>query len=111
MTATTDSRKIAQLNDHARQTFTDCRVLITPGINALGEELVQHVLQAVQQFDEFTADNDPYQEHDFGKITIAGNVIFWKFDYYDLDLQMHSIYAADPTVTCRILTIMLAEEY
>ena len=47
----------------------------------------------------------------FGSIQLGENTIFWKIDYYDLDLHMHSPDPSDPTVTARILTIMLAEEY
>lgn len=106
-----DAARIAELNDHARQTFTDCRVCVTPGIQALGEEVLHTILLAVQQFDAFTPDNDPYEEHDFGKIDVGEYVIFWKFDYCDLDLSMHSPDPSDLTVTARVLTVMLADEY
>jgi hypothetical protein len=106
-----DAARIAELNDHARQTFTDCRVCITPGIQALGDEMLHTILLAVQQYDSFTPDNDPYEEHDFGKIDIGEHVIFWKIDYYDCDLSMHLLDPSDPTVTARVLTVMLADEY
>lgn len=106
-----NSGAIAKLNDHARQTFTGCRVLITKGISELDGLVIQQIVRAVQAFDEFTADNDPYQEHDFGRVAVAEHSVFWKFDYYDLDLQMASPDPADTTVTARVLTIMLAEEY
>ena len=101
--------RIRALNDHARQTFSDCRVMITPGIQALDD--LEVVLRAVQQYDAFTANNDPFGEHDFGAIEHAGDTIFWKFDYYDLDLSMHSLDPSDPTVTARVLTVMMADEY
>ena len=101
--------RIRALNDQARQTFSDCRVMITPGIQALDD--LEVVLRAVQQYDAFTANNDPFGEHDFGSIRYAGDTIFWKFDYYDLDLSMHSPDPSDPTVTARVLTVMMADEY
>lgn len=106
-----DAKRIADLNDHARQTFTGCRVCITPGIQALGEDALRAILLAVQKYSTFTPDNDPYEEHDFGKIEYDEQVIFWKFDYYDLDLSMMSPDPADPTVTARVLTILRADEY
>lgn len=106
-----DARKIAALNDYARQSLSDCRVVVTAGIQALGDVAVQAILKQVQLFDQFTEENDPYGEHDFGRITYDGHTVFWKFDYYDLDLSMHSPDASDATVTARVLTIMLGEEY
>ena len=101
--------RIAALNDQARQTFMEYRVIITAGVQALGN--VDAVLRQVQVFEAFTPGNDPYGEHDFGSITLEGTAIFWKIDYYDLDLHMHSPDPSDETVTARVLTIMLAEEY
>ena len=93
----------------ARQTFMECRVIITQGVQALGN--VDAILDRCEVFDAFTPDNDPYGEHDFGAIRYQGQTIFWKIDYYDLDLHMHSPDPSDETVTARVLTIMLAEEY
>ena len=72
---------------------------------------VAELLIAVEDFDSFTEDNDPYGERDFGVIKLNGNTFFWKFDYYDVDLQMHSPDPSDATVTTRVLTVMLADEY
>jgi hypothetical protein len=104
-----DAAKIAALNDHARRTFQDCRVIVTRGIEVITD--VQAILHQVQGFDQFTPSNDPYGEHDFGSFIHADNTIFWKFDYFDLDMTMHSLDPSDPNITARVLTVMLAEEY
>lgn len=100
---------IAELNDAARTSFIGCRVVITKGIAAMDD--LDGLYAKVRAFNEFTERNDPYGEHDFGSIEHEGQTVFWKFDYYDIDLLMHSPDASDPAVTCRVLTIMLAEEY
>ena len=104
-----DAAKIAALNDQARQSFTGCRVVITQSVQALDN--LADLLDQVRRYGVFTPDNDPYGEHDFGSFNYAAETIFWKFDYYDVDLQMHSPDPSDPTVTARVLTIMLADEY
>ena len=104
-----DAEKIKALNDAARTTFTGCRVMLTTGVQSL--EGIGELLEQVQRFDSFSADNDPYGEHDFGILQFVGQTVFWKFDYYDVDLQMASPDASDPTVTIRVLTIQLGEEY
>ncbi len=104
-----DANKMRELNDTARQAFTGCRVMITRGVAAL--DCVDAVMAAVRSFSTFDADNDPYGEHDFGSFAVAGERLFWKFDYYDTDMQMASLDPSDDTVTVRVLSIMLADEY
>jgi len=103
--------RIRALNDRARQSFTGCRVAITAGIAALGHEAAYAVFDLIKAYDEFTPDNDPYQEHDFGSFHFGTHQVFWTFDYYDLDFTMRSPDPEDETVTARVLTVMLAEEY
>ncbi len=74
-------------------------------------EKIRKILFAVKTYDAFTKDNDPYKEHNFGSDEIDGARIFWKIDYYDQTLSVHSPDPSDPTVTERVLTIMLAEEW
>ena len=106
-----NTAKIAALNDHARKTFRECRVVITQAVAELGKNDVDRILNEVRNYNDFTPINDPFLEHDFGSIQFGENTIFWKIDYYDLDLHMHSPDPSDETVTARVLTIMLAEEY
>jgi len=99
------------LNDAFRSTFVTGTVLVTPGIRDLPEALRPQIMERVQTFSEFTPDNDPHGEHDFGAFTIEGHKMFWKIDYYAPDMKHGSEDPADPAKTRRVLTIMLAEEY
>lgn len=65
----------------------------------------------VRDFNNFTEDNDPHGEHDFGSLEHNGHSVFWKIDYYDQDVKYGSDNPADIERTVRVLTIMLAEEY
>ena len=105
------AQSIALLNDQARTTLTNCKLIITKGIGSLGLESVGCILNLVKSFDDFSERNDPFGEHDFGAIEYEGNTVFWKIDYYDHDLMHHSPDPSDPHVTRRVLTIILGEEY
>jgi hypothetical protein len=85
--------------------------VFTKGVGAHGDDFLTRALKAVQEYSTFTEDNDPHGEHDFGSFDLDGIKLFWKIDYYDLDLDMGSPDPADPAVTRRVLTILLAEEY
>jgi hypothetical protein len=105
------SERVRALNDELRRTFTGGTLVVTPGIRDLDPGTLRQVDDAIRTFTKFDRDNDPCDEHDFGSVTVSGCVIFFKIDYYDLDLRNHSPDPADPEVTRRVLTLMLAEEY
>jgi len=104
-------RRIRELNDLLRVQHVGGRINITSGIDALGPDSILGIVQLMRSFDSFSEDNDPHQEHDFGALEYGQHRIFWKIDYYDKKLEFGSPDAADPAVTARVLTIMLAEEY
>ncbi|MDS7594925.1 DUF3768 domain-containing protein [Agrobacterium tumefaciens] len=108
---TTQTDRIRELNDIFRRTGLTGTVLLTSGIQNLPDITQSRIVEAVQGFDTFTPDNDPYGEHDFGAVTIDGYKVFWKIDYYDPTKQYGSEDPANPAVIKRVLTIMLAEEY
>ena len=86
-------------------------VVFTQGVDALTDEDKQAVFQHVREFSDFTEDNDPHGEHDFGAFTHGGDKFFWKIDYYAADMMHGSEDPADPSQTRRVLTIMFAAEY
>jgi hypothetical protein len=99
----TKTEQIRTLNDDLRQ--------ITPGIAALGQEAVERIIKTIAVYDDFCHANDPDEEHDFGAFDADGHRVFFKIDYYDKTLTYHSPDASDASVTERVITIMLAEEY
>jgi uncharacterized protein DUF3768 len=103
--------RIRALNDSFRTSLSGGSVMVTRAVAALGAEAQREILAALRRYDEFDADNDPYGEHDFGRITVQGHEILFKIDYYDQDLALLSPDPSDPAVTHRVLTIMLAEDY
>jgi Protein of unknown function (DUF3768) len=102
---------IAKLNDELRCSGQGGRIVLTAGIQAMGAIFVAKALAALRAFDAFDARNDPYGEHDCAVIEVEGRALLWKIDYYDTSLTLHSPDPADASVTCRVLTLMLADEY
>jgi len=107
----TKTERIRALNDQLRTRGEGGNILVTRGVAALQPPLLATVLAAVQGFDAFNPDNDPYNEHDFGSLEVYGERIMFKIDYYDRSMLAHSPDPSDPRFTVRVLTIMLAAEY
>ncbi len=121
----TRAERIARLDDLARRAMgLACVVVATEGIRALPEADQSRLRELLETFDAFTLDNDRYGERDFGAIyqgvdgvwsasrpADVALTVFWKIDAYDRELRFGSEDPADPAVTRRVLTIMLASEY
>ena len=106
--ALNNTDRIRVLNDNFRSTFVGGQVVMTAGVNALPIDTKARVLLAVQSFSNFTKDNDPHGEHDFGNFEIDGETYFFKIDLYEEPEVKDS--NGEPVVN-RVLTIMLADEY
>ena len=87
------------------------KLFVTKGVSQLPLPTLKAVFNAIQTFEDFTEDNAPYGEHDFGAIEHAGDKYFWKIDYYDPTITYGSENPADPDQTTRVLTVMLSHEY
>ncbi len=88
-------------------------VATTGGIAALTDEKKALVMAMVRVFDDFTPDNDPYGEHDFGMLDIEDvGKVFWKIDYYaDNRTESGAEDPSDPTQSFRVLMVMFSHEY
>jgi len=106
-----DTDRIRVLNDELRQHLLGGNAVMTPGIAALGSEAVTRLVRTIAVFDDFCNANDPHEEHDFGMFDFEGAKVIFKIDYYDSSMSRHSPNPADPAVTTRVITLMLAEEY
>jgi len=102
--------RIRALNDELRQRLIGGMAVMTPGIAALGQEAVARIVRTIEVYDDFCHANDPHEEHDFSAFDADGRRVFFKIDYYDSSLTVHSLDPSDPNVTKPVITIMLSEK-
>ena len=105
------AERIRALNDELRRKLPEGHAVMTAGIAALGPEAVARIVKTIAVYDDFCHANDPYEEHDFGSFEADGHKIFFKINYFDKALSAGSSDPSDPSVTERVITITLAEEY
>lgn len=80
---------------------------MTLGVQGLAN--VNGLMRAIRAFNTFGEGNDPYGEHDFGRLEWEGETVFWKIDYYNKALT-GGVSPLSPLCQ-RVLTVMLANEY
>jgi hypothetical protein len=106
------NQRIRELNDRfRREGLGNGSVMLTIGIQERGGDFAAAAIKVVRSFDAFNDNNDPWGEHDFGAVEVAGEKVFFKIDYYTPDLTAGSENPANEGITHRVLTIMLASEY
>lgn len=105
------TQQIAALNDRLRRDGLGGRIVMTRSVAALSPDDLAALILALRDFTAFDDGNDPYGEHDFGRIAHRGTDYFFKIDTY-----------ADPTLSegaddplspaaVRVLTLMRADDY
>lgn len=107
---------IARLNDRARLGLDpNARIVITrtclatfcdPG--TIDAVVVQAELLAAFRRCSFSADSP---ERDFASIEYRGEKVWLKIDYFDATLEFGSEDPADASITTRVITILLPEDY
>ena len=102
------SEQIRKLNDQLRTTGLGGKLMLTRAVACVSAATLEQVVKAVRAFDTFTPANDPWGEHDFGKVEVEGATYFWKIDAYDINLEYGSSDPADETITRRVMTVMTA---
>ena len=86
-------------------------VVVTSGVRDRGRDFVTGAILAAAFDTEFFEDNDPWGTRDFGTVTVQGEKLYWKIDYYDADREYGSDDPSDPAKTHRVLTILFPSEY
>ncbi len=111
------AEQIARLNDRVRRGLDrNARIMFTGGFSAkffegniaLAMMAQASTMKAIRKH-EFT--DDAHGERDFGEINYRGQRVWFKIDYYDTELEYGSEDPADASVTRRVMTIMLPEDY
>ena len=67
--------RIRELNDLFRKTSQGGQILMTHGVSNFNHETIGRIAEAVKNYDDFSTDNDPYSEHDFGSFEIDEHTI------------------------------------
>jgi len=101
---------IAFYNDAFRRT-PGPRWNVSAKVRALGAEFNFAAKVAVSRAEAFEVSDEIEGEHDRGTVIVDGRTLYWQIDCRDITLTARSPDMANPVVTRRMMTIMLAGEY
>ncbi|MCV6826079.1 MULTISPECIES: DUF3768 domain-containing protein [Halocynthiibacter] len=114
------AKLIAEHNDRFRNTwgadFTiPGQIVMTQAVAALSPAWITRAMAAIQRFDDFTEDNDPYGDHCFGAVEITvgdeTKTIWFKIDLYDWNLEYGAEDPTDLEKTKRVMTVLFPSDY
>ena len=83
----------------------------SPAGVTIARDRVMALRNAVATYSDWTEDNDPYGEHDFGVFMLFGQRLYFKIDYFHPTRDTLAPMPGNVELCRRVLTIMLAEEY
>ncbi|MDU9005504.1 DUF3768 domain-containing protein [Sedimentitalea todarodis] len=95
-----------QLNLNCIVRYVTGRTVMTASLAAKGAVFIALAAQAVAGDTNFAEDSDPYGDHAFGAVTVAGEKLLWQIDLYDEHYEYGSPVPSDLQQTRRVLTIM-----
>ena len=105
-------------NDAFRATLTDCSLVLTAGIIALGADNQARIIEAVRRCRVFD-DDDPFDAHDIGDVTVTleePGIARWPELIFFKVVDDSGLEPADGTISpsqppTRQLILMLASEW
>lgn len=109
-TLLSQTQRIAALNDQHRTGGHGGRIKLSATLQAWPQEALERAILAVERYNDFTPDTDPWGERDLGMIRVDGCDLIWKIDLYDACGGFCVIDPADDTATFRTLTLLVADE-
>jgi hypothetical protein len=109
----TTNKTIAEINDRFRQKGDGSlgQTVFTQQVAAMPSEDRAAIVLLVRLFNDFSEENDPLDEHNFGSVDHKSKTYFWRFEYWDKNYECRSKNHSNLAITRRVLTIMHSSEY
>ncbi|ABG51938.1 hypothetical protein Tery_2755 [Trichodesmium erythraeum IMS101] len=104
-------RTITKLNDRFRNGDKSLgEYKMSRQVLALSRKKQKELFKEIQDFCDFTPENDPEGQHEMGKVMMDGVEYVWKIDYLDTSMIMLSDVPEDINRTTRVLLVIREDE-